>query len=124
MEFALVLPLFLVIVLATVDFGWALRAYITLTNSAREGARVGVIATNVDATIRSTTISSSGGLMPDVDTSENYITISPTPSRTSGGSVTVGVHYTYHYITPFGSLLNLLTGSALAISTSTTMRVE
>src|SRR5437773_2711004 len=38
-EFALVLPLFLFLVLATVDFGWALRAYIVETNAAREGAR-------------------------------------------------------------------------------------
>src|SRR5215471_11532014 len=38
-EFALILPLFLFLVLAAVDFGWGLRAYIVETNAAREGAR-------------------------------------------------------------------------------------
>ena len=35
-EMALVLPFFLVIVMATIDFGWALRSYIVTTNAARE----------------------------------------------------------------------------------------
>ena len=51
------------------------------------------------------------------------ISLLSTQSCISCGSVTVGVHYTYHYITPFGSLLDMLIGDLL-IYTSTTMRVE
>src|SRR6185295_12941172 len=38
-EFALILPIFLTLILATVDFGWALRAYVVEANATREGAR-------------------------------------------------------------------------------------
>ena len=38
-EFAVILPLLLLIVLAAVDLGMGFRTYIALTNAAREGAR-------------------------------------------------------------------------------------
>lgn len=39
-EFALVLPLLLILLLGIVEFGWFLNAKITITSAAREGARV------------------------------------------------------------------------------------
>jgi Flp pilus assembly protein TadG len=39
-EFALVLPLLLLILAGVVDFGYAFHDYIIITNAAREGARV------------------------------------------------------------------------------------
>ena len=39
-EFALVLPLLLLLVFGIIDFGRALNAQITLTQAAREGARL------------------------------------------------------------------------------------
>lgn len=38
-EFALVLPLLLVLLLGIIEFGWFLNAKITITGAAREGAR-------------------------------------------------------------------------------------
>ena len=38
-EFALILPLLLLLVLGTVDLGMGFKTYIALTNAAREGAR-------------------------------------------------------------------------------------
>ena len=38
-EFALLLPVFLIIFLGVAEFGWALRAYGLEQNAAREGAR-------------------------------------------------------------------------------------
>jgi Flp pilus assembly protein TadG len=61
-EFALVLPVFQVIIFAIVDLGWALKAYITVTNSAREGARVAVVGAT-DADIKTKAVDTSAGLL-------------------------------------------------------------
>jgi hypothetical protein len=42
-EFALVIPIFLLIIIALFDLGRAVFAYNTLTNAAREGARVAIV---------------------------------------------------------------------------------
>jgi Flp pilus assembly protein TadG len=42
-EFALVIPIFLLIVVALFDLGRAVFAYNTLTNAAREGARIAIV---------------------------------------------------------------------------------
>lgn len=42
-EFALVLPVLLVVLCAIIDFGWLYYNQITLNNAAREGARYAVI---------------------------------------------------------------------------------
>lgn len=42
-EFALVFPLLMLLILGMVEFGWILNGKITLTNAAREGARVAAI---------------------------------------------------------------------------------
>ncbi len=43
LEFALVIPLFLLLVVAIFDLGRAVFAYNTLTNAAREGARLAIV---------------------------------------------------------------------------------
>ena len=42
-EFALVLPLFLLLFMAVMDFGTAVFTYNSLTNAAREGVRLAVV---------------------------------------------------------------------------------
>jgi Flp pilus assembly protein TadG len=42
-EFALVLPIFLLLFMAIVDFGTAVFTYNSLTNAAREGARLAIV---------------------------------------------------------------------------------
>ena len=41
-EFGLVLPLLLVLLLGLIDYGWVFFVRLNMTNAAREGARVGV----------------------------------------------------------------------------------
>jgi len=122
-EFALVLPIFLVLALSIIDFGWALRAYLTATNSAREGARLGVIGATADQ-ITTRTIESSSGLLTGSDVDVSF----SDPGHQPGTSVTVDVTYQYNYITPLGSLIAAIGGSALPdplpITTSATMRLE
>lgn len=47
-EFAIVLPLFLLLIMAIADLGLAVFAYNSITNAAREGARLAIV--NQDAT--------------------------------------------------------------------------
>ena len=87
----LVLPLFLVIVMATVDAGWALRSYIVLTNAAREGARDGVVGGSEEE-IKTIVANKSSGLLEESD-------VTVTNARTAPGTdLSVKVEYEHHYI--------------------------
>jgi Flp pilus assembly protein TadG len=119
-----VLPVFLVLVLGIVDFGLGLRAWISITNSAREGARVGAIRGNCTA-IKDQVKNTSGGLV----TADSQITITPsTCDGTAGDSVKVKVTYDYELITPLGGMLQILGGTGLpskfTVSSTSDMRVE
>jgi Flp pilus assembly protein TadG len=120
-EFALVFPIFLLVIMATVDFGWALRSWISSTNAAREGARIGVTGATL-ATIKSYTVNAAPDLISDDD-----VTVTGAQG-TTGEFVTVTVEFDHHYITPIGGILEFVTGgilpSPLPITTSTTMRIE
>lgn len=122
-EFALVIPLFLILVLGIVDFGLGLRAWISITNSAREGARVGAVRGNCDAIIEQV-MDTSGGLV----TADDQVTISPSDCDTNAGdSVSVTVDYEYNFVTPLGGMLSLIGGgipSSVSISSTSVMRVE
>ena len=50
-EFAIVIPLFLLMLVALFDLGRAVFAYNTLTNAAREGARLAIVNQDLDSVI-------------------------------------------------------------------------
>ena len=120
-EFALVIPIFLVIVMATVDFGWAFRSYITTTNAAREGARFGVTGAN-EADIKARVVERSSGLLETGD-----VTVTGALGG-SGDALTVDTTLNYTYITPLGGLLNMISGGTLPnpleLDATTVMRME
>ena len=57
-EFALVLPLLLLVVLGAIDYGWYFFCALGSANAAREGARAGTTVPNGDATKAKTTAQS------------------------------------------------------------------
>jgi hypothetical protein len=118
---ALVIPVFLLIVMATIDFGWALRSYIVITNSAREGARVGVIGASEDE-IKAAAVEKSGGLLEEANVTVVNAQEEP------GTELSVTVDYEHEYISPLGGFINLVSGGSipdpLPISSTTTMRME
>ena len=141
-EFALVVPIFLILVFGIVDFGMGLKAWITITNAAREGARVGAIhasagtggtfasptaCSGVDEDADPATVASRGcttaaalekdQVMLGVDGAD------PT-GLNPGGSVKVKVTYDYEYITPLGNFIGSLAGGPLHMETSADMRLE
>ena len=133
-EFVLVLPIFLVLLFAIVDFGMGLHAWITVTNSAREGARLGAVrapaggacdndpstlADNIECRVRET-----------ADSLQNSnLTVTITNAQgTPGDSVVVDVDYDYDLITPLDSILGLISGGSvgptLTFSSTADMRLE
>jgi len=56
-EFALTLPLLLLVVLGIIEFGFMFQEYEVVTNAAREGARIAVLPTySVNATVTQTNV--------------------------------------------------------------------
>ena len=131
-EFALVFPLFILLLAGMVDFGIGLYSYMTLVNATREGARLGatnctVLACTNAVTARVTAAAS--GLNPNpivVACKTSPYAKSPTPPNATiactkntaippdaqngvinGDSVTVTSTYTYHMIWPltFGTVI-------------------
>lgn len=121
-EFALVVPIFLLVLFAIVDFGMAFHAWITVTNSAREGARYGAVR------------ATSPQIMQRVrDTAESLdqanLTVSVTNAEGQPGeSVVVDVSYDYSLMTPLADLLNMVSGgtipATLGLSSTADMRLE
>jgi Flp pilus assembly protein TadG len=117
-EFAIVVPIFLIVVFGVVDFSLGLKAWLTVTNASREGARVLVLGqTCSQVTTQAQNVASS--LHPQVT-----VTITPsTCTGVSGDAMSVKVSYTYTSVTPLGHLAQLLTGP-ITMSSTSTMRHE
>ncbi|WP_439663377.1 TadE/TadG family type IV pilus assembly protein [Lentzea sp. HUAS TT2] len=101
-EVALLMPIVLVLVMGIVDFGWAVRAQITLTQAAREGVRVAALG-QPNPAARATL--AANGLSVGV-------TVDACPAGEAPGksSAEVVVTHTYDFITPVGGLAGLFGG--------------
>ncbi len=129
-EFSLVLPMFLILIFALVDFGRAFFSWQIVTNAAREGARAGAVQSDA-ATIDTKIYESFCSSWPDasscaLDTSKVSITKTNVQGA-RGSEVTVAMSFDFDYATPIGPMLALIGGGSLAaptISSSTSMRLE
>jgi Flp pilus assembly protein TadG len=124
-EFALVVPLFLLLIAGMIDFGLGLNASITVTNAAREGARQGTISP-VAATINAKAMAMTAGLDASKVTVNSSCKRPPasTPSTCTfatwqpGDSVVVKVQYDYKMIWP------LAMGNTIHLESTVEMRLE
>lgn len=144
-EFALILPMFLILVFGIIDFGMGLRAYITLAQATREGARYGIVGNQAGTFItggvgdcdgiKTTSIvgkvcSTMNGLnLADIQTVTTECPPTVTsPPCTPGSPIEVHAEYRYHYITPVRSIVNVLSGGSmpgyLTVTSTVTMRQE
>lgn len=115
-ETALVLPLLLLIVFGTIEFGRVFNAYLVVSNASREGARAAAVGkSNSEITTMATDKAASIGTVS--------VTISPSGSRPYGSEVTVTVNHTLNLIVPIIRTIIAPSGS-LNVSSSTSMRVE
>ncbi len=102
-EFALLLPLLLLLVFGIVDFGRALNAQETLTQAAREGARLAALN---QPNVVSRTQAAATGL--------SGVTVSVTPCPRGAGqgvNAVVKVGYTFSFVTPIGGIAGMFGGS-------------
>jgi Flp pilus assembly protein TadG len=104
-EFALVLPILLLLVFGVVDFGRAISAQITLTQAAREGARLEALGYSSSAV---TTRAQSAA------TSLSPVTVTVTSSCPAGAGpgvdAVVNVSYSFSFVTPVGSIAAMFGG--------------
>jgi Flp pilus assembly protein TadG len=100
-----VLPLLLLIVFGIIDFGRALNAQITLTQAAREGARLAALG---QPDVVSRTQAAATGLSP--------VSVTVTPCPFDAGptaDAVVQVSYSFSFITPIGAVADLFGGGGL-----------
>ncbi len=106
MEFALVVPLLLVLLLGILEFGRVYNAQITLAQAAREGARVMAIENN-EAQAKSSIIQAAAALDPahlsiQIESSDPSMSGPVFVDRClSGHQVTVRITYSLSTITGF-----------------------
>ena len=111
-EFALLLPILIMLILGILEFGLAYNAQITVTNAAREGVRTMAIQNNTSAAKTAVqTVSST--LNPAITNTEITITVSNgTTACTGGSTATVAVQYPFHFLTGFFGTGYTMTGKA------------
>lgn len=94
-EFAILLPVLLMLVLGTIEFGRAYNAQITLTNAARDGVRVMAIA-NDPGGAQTAAKNAAASVSTTIPTSD--VTLSTNVCST-GAQVTLTIKYTLSTIT-------------------------
>ena len=121
-EFALLVPIFLLLLFAIVDFGMGFYSWITVTNAAREGARLGVVmatAQQIEDRVNQTA---------DLPNESTRMTVTVTNAQGQPGeSVVVKVDYDYDLITPLAGIVSFVSGSVgptLTFSSTAEMRLE
>jgi Flp pilus assembly protein TadG len=114
-EFALVLPLLVLLLFGVIQLGIAFNNYITLTDAVRAGARKGTVArhlSNPEAAVEAQVRAAGTELDPD------DLDINVTSSWQQGADITVSATYPYSI-----SLLGLVVKTG-ELTSSTTERVE
>ncbi len=127
-EFTMILPIFLVLMFGLVDFGRAFYTWLLVTNAAREGARVAAVQADY-ATVQDRIYDSFCSNYPsDCSLDPGKLGITPDNIQGSRGSaVSIDLAYDFEFVTPLGSILQLIGGSSLAaptISAHSSMRLE
>jgi Flp pilus assembly protein TadG len=124
-ELAVVVPIFFILVFGIVDFSLGLKAWIAITNSAREGARYAAVTCATDSynvtSVKNRAVATSGNLLTVAD-----VTVTNCPGDSSE-SVVVTTEYDYDLVTPLGGLMSIFGGgmpNTISISSSSNMRLE
>lgn len=126
-EFAILLPLFLMIVFGSIDFGVAINRHTVLNNSAREGAREGVFNPD-DAQVEAVVRNTLSGIRPeDVDVSVACLDAGGTETgcgaaAESGGTIVVSLAYENEFITPAPAFIGV--GRSIDLVSEVRMRIE
>ena len=122
-EFALILPLLLIITFIIVDFGFGFSKWVIVTNAAREGARYGAIGAPLDQVV-ARTVESSNGTLTTADVKAVYVDRNGNATADRGDHVAVRATHNYELLTPLEPLLKLTGFSPIPLSACSDMRLE
>lgn len=117
-EFSILLPALLLLLMGILEFGLILNSYLTINNLAREGARLGIVsASNIEISELINNIS------PNLDKTKLIINITPLEegSRKSGDTIKVEVIYNYQVIIP---IISNILNNVVVLKAQTSMRIE
>ena len=122
-EFAVILPVLLLVLLAIYQFGVVFNNYIQVTAAAREGARKAAVSRTAGScsAVQTTAINAAKAAAPGLDQSKIGVTVTATCTNNAyapGTDTTVKVTYPYSI-----SILGKIVTSG-SLSSSTTMREE
>ncbi len=120
-EFALLLPIFLAVLFLIIDFGVGINRWVIVTNSTREGARIGAVGASTPD-IADRVASSSNGLLDAADVTVRYVGDGDGVVD-RGESVVVESDYEYGLITPLRAFLSIAFDS-ITFHSCTDMRLE
>jgi Flp pilus assembly protein TadG len=127
-EFAMILPFFLLFILLAVEFGLLMWSAVSVANAAREGARFAAANCSVGAcdvaSIRTRVIERSGGVLRPGDEAE--ITVAWPEGTLRGDPVAVRIDHT-HTLLFLPNLAALVGGGAagqMPVQACSTMRLE
>ncbi len=126
-EFALVLPVLLLVFAAIVDFALMFRSFEIVTNAAREGARVGVLSgySTTDAQTRALQYLDAAGLVDARRTAVAAPTTLALPNNVQVRAIQVSVTYPHDFLflAPITAMFGGTFGS-INVTGVTTMRTE
>jgi Flp pilus assembly protein TadG len=111
-EFALVAPLLIVLLLGIIQVGVAFHDYVTITDAARAGARKAVVARFTGGNT-ATTVQAVRNSASDLDQSKLGVNVTPATLDTAGSTVTVTATYPYTIDIPLLGL-TLVSGNLTA----------
>jgi Flp pilus assembly protein TadG len=100
-EFALVLPILLLVMCGIVDFGRALHAQVVLTQAAREGARLAALGEPDTVTRTRGAARTLSGVQVDV---------SACPANLAAADAVVTVTHQFNFATPIGAFADTFGG--------------
>jgi len=122
-EFALVLPILLLVFFGMVELSLALYDKAILTNASREGARAGIVLSSpkmTDAQIRAVVLNyTNGSLISLGPTTAPTVTVEQSTPASFPNPLRVTVSYTYKGL-GVGTMLGAL-GSPIVLTSSTSM---
>lgn len=110
-EFALVLPVLILLVLGVIEFSRVYNVQISLSNAAREGARTMAIHNDPLQAKTAASLAAPSVSGPALTTAN--VTVSP--SDCTAGSTTVTIHYNVQLMTGFFGLTLPLTGKGVML---------
>jgi Flp pilus assembly protein TadG len=132
-EFALVFPILLLVVVGIIDFGFLFQRYEVLTNATREGARMAVLPSYTEADVQTRVCAylDVGGVPNSGCTTNPVVTVEDDTIPVAGGlpdiqvkRVQVAYTHNFMFMGPIVSLVGGTWTNTRVITTEAVMRTE